>query len=85
MDIKRKNKHIVPGWNIYVSELHDIARNEFLYWRANGSPREGPIAATMRTSRARFKLALRECKINEDRIKAEAMAAKMVAGDSAGF
>ena len=82
---KKKNKHVVPGWNMYVSELHDTARRDFLYWRSIGSPREGPIAVIMRASRARFKLALRECKREEERMRAEALAAKMVGGDGAGF
>ena len=56
----RKNKnYVVPGWNIYVSESHEKARRDFLYWRSMGSPREGIIAYNMRTSRSRFKLALR--------------------------
>ena len=82
---KRNNKHIVPGWNVYVSDLHEAARRNFLYWRSIGSPREGPDAFDMRLSRARFKQALRECKREEGRMRAEALAAKMVVGDSSGL
>ena len=82
---KTKNKYVVPGWNMYVSESHKEARRDFLYWRSVGSPREGPIALTMRSSRARFKLALRECKREEDRMRAEAMAEKLLAGNSSGL
>ena len=81
---KRKN-HVVPGWNVYVSEFHEKARRDFLYWRSVGSPREGIIAFNMRASRARFKLALRECRREEARLRAEALATKMISGSSSLF
>lgn len=82
---KSRNRYVVPGWNVYVSEAHEEARRDFLYWRSVGSPREGPVAFVMRRSRSRFKLALRECKREESRMRAEALAAKMLAGNSSGF
>ena len=82
---KSKNKYMIPGWNMYVSESHEQARRDFLYWKSVGSPREGPTAFAMRSSRSRFKLALRECKREEDRMRAEAMAAKMINGNSSGL
>ena len=82
----RKNKsYVVPGWNIYVSESHEKARRDFLYWRSMGSPREGIIAYNMRTSRASFKLALRECRREEATLRAEALAPKMIMGSSSKF
>ena len=82
----RKNEnYVVPGWNTYVSESHEKARRDFLYWRSMGSPREGTIAYNMRTSRARFKLALRECRREEARLRAEVLAAKMILGSSSKF
>ena len=82
---RSRKDHAIPGWNMYVSELHNIARRDFLYWRSIGSPREGPDALNMRRSRARFKLALRECKREEERMRAEAIAAKLVVGNSSDF
>ena len=82
----RKNKnYVVPGWNIYVSESHEKARRDFLCWRSMGSSSEGIIAYNMRTSRARFKLALRECRREEARLRAEALAAKFIMGRSSKF
>ena len=48
----------VPGWNDHVSDLHKIARETFLLWRYNGTPRVGPIFDSMKILRARFKWAL---------------------------
>jgi len=55
--------HVVPGWNDYVKEKHDLARNAFLEWKF-----------WMKTTRARFKLALRYCKQHEDMLRADALA-----------
>ena len=55
---------IVPGWKEFVKQYHQEAREAFLAWRSTGSPREGPSAERMRATRARFKLALRECKVD---------------------
>ena len=75
----------VPGWNSHVKELYSEYRRTFLIWRSNGSPRQGEVAVSMRTSRARFKLALRWCKRHEADIKAQAMASKLANKDTKGF
>ena len=51
----------VPGWNRYVKELYHSSRQAFFTWKEANAPRDGPIAYMMRSSRAAFKLALREC------------------------
>ena len=75
----------IPGWNDFVRQYHEEARLSFLLWRASGSPREGDVAERMRTTRARFKLALRECRANEERHKAEGLAAKLTARHMPSF
>ena len=75
----------VPGWNEFVREAHEQARDSFLLWRTSGSPREGDLAERMRRDRARFKLALRECRTEEARLRDEALAAKLASKDSKGF
>ena len=64
----------VPGWNDHVSDLHSIAREAFITWRANGKPRTGPLHDSMKISRARFKWALKKCKTNREQMCADAMA-----------
>ena len=75
----------VPGWNDFVREFHDRARSSFLLWRASGSPREGDVADRMRRERAQFKLALRECRREEARLRDEALATKLASNDSKRF
>ena len=70
------NARPVPGWNEFVKDLHQHARNAFLHWRDYGSPREGPLALEMRRTRSRFKLALRNCRSNEAQLRADALSNK---------
>ena len=48
----------VIGWNEYCRETHAEARDAFLMWRANSSPRYGPMFEIMNCTRAHFKLTL---------------------------
>ena len=50
---------LVPGWNDYVKEQHNIARNAFKCWNLNNRPLNDFIYQEMKTSRARFEYALR--------------------------
>ena len=72
-----KCDHVVPGWNDYVKEKHDLARNAFLEWKFLGKPHQGPCHYLMKTTRARFKLALRYCKQHEDMLRADALASSL--------
>ena len=46
----------VPGWNTYVQEKHDLAREAFLEWRDFGKPRIGVVFENMKRTRAVFTL-----------------------------
>ena len=76
---------VVPGWNAHVRQFYDNSRRAFLNWRQAGCPRDGPSAEAMRFSRARFKHELRKCKRNEEQMRAESLAAKMILGKSVSF
>ena len=65
---------IVPGWNALVREHYAASREAFLAWRRDNSPRQGTSADHMRRCRARFKLALRQCKAVEQEARALAVA-----------
>jgi hypothetical protein len=52
----------VPGWNSYVSEKHDAARDAYRYWLSWGKPKCGASFDLVKKSRAIFKLALRYSK-----------------------
>ena len=72
-NIKCKYK-VRPGWNDYVSEFYDYARECLNIWRDAGKPRHGNIFNLMSRSRARFKYALRAMKRKEDQIRGDKFA-----------
>ena len=54
-------------------------------WRANSSPRYGPMFEIMKRTRAHFKLTLRHCKSMEKRKTADILAKKLLCKDSKAF
>ena len=76
---------VIPGWNDLVRDHYSASREAFLAWRRDGSPRHGASADHMRISRARFKLALRQCKASENEARARALASKFRAKNMKSF
>ena len=76
---------IVPGFNEYVRDLHDIARSFYLVWKQSGKPRGDVTEGDMRTSRLRFKYALRQCQSNVEIMRADALARSLYCKDSVSF
>jgi len=75
----------VPGWNTYVAEQHDAAREAYMAWMDMGKPRSGHYADNMRRTRATFKLALRYCRNHIEELKADACAENVFKKDSRKF
>ncbi len=75
----------VPGWNEYCREAHDQAREAFVLWQNNSKPRQGALFQLMQTTRARFKSALRYCRANESRARADALARRFLLKDTKSF
>lgn len=75
----------VPGWNTYVKEKHEAAREAFLVWLDVDKPRFGPYFENMKRTRALFKLALRYCKNHIEELKADACAESLLDNDSRKF
>ena len=82
---KCSSDYIVPGFNENVRELHDIARSSYLVWRQSGKPRGDVTEYDMRTSRLRFKYALRQCQNNDETMRADALARSLYCKDSVSF
>ena len=82
---KCSSDYIVPVFNEYVRELHDIARSSYLVWRQSGKPRGDVTEGDMRTSRLRFKYALRQCQNNDEIMRADALARSLYCKDSVSF
>ena len=68
---RKSNKSFSPviGWNEHCRESYNIARQNFKFWRLNGSIRNGPLFDEMKDSRNSFKKALKFCKENELKLK----------------
>jgi len=75
----------VPGWNTFVREKHEAAREAFVIWLDCGKPRFGPYFENMKRTRALFKLALRYCKNNVEQLKADACAESLLDNDNRKF
>ena len=75
--LKLHENNYIAGWNEHVSYYYNISRNEFKWWVSNNTPRHGSIYHAMRSSRARFKYALRQCKLDERLIVSEKLADHM--------
>ena len=78
-------RYVVPGWNNYVREHYAASREAFHAWRRDNSPRQGASADYMRRCRARFKLALRQCRELEHEARASALANKFANKNIRGF
>ena len=75
--LKLYNDNSIAGWNDYVSHHYNISRTDFKWWVANNRPRHGPIYHAMRMSRAQFKYALRQCRLEERSITSTKLAYHM--------
>ena len=75
--LKLHENNYIAGWNEHVSYYYNISRIEFKWWVSNNRPRHGSIYHAMRSSRARFKYALRQCKLDERLIVSEKLADHM--------
>jgi len=79
------SQFVIPGWNDYVREAHTEARYAYVTWRDFGKPRHGPVSDLMKTTRLRFKYALRQCQAKEETARADALAKSLVNKDTVSF
>ena len=83
--VKKHSEHSIVGWNENVKHYHVIARSEFKFWKQNNMPRSGSIFRAMSTARARFKSALRQCRLDEQMIRSNKLANYMQCHDLNNF
>ena len=83
--IKCPSKYIVPGFNDYLKDLHDSARNSYLVWKLNGKPRGDDTDMDMQATRLRFKYALLQCRCDEEQNRADALARSLHCKDTTDF
>lgn len=75
----------VLGWNDICKEGHSQARSAFLVWVQASKPRCGVVYDSMRKSRAHFKLLLRQCRSDYNRLHSDSLAEKLLSKDSKAF
>ena len=75
--LKLHNDNSVASWNDYVNHHYNISRTDFKWWVAHNRPRHGPIYHAMRMSRAQYKYALRQCRLEENSITSTKLAYHM--------
>ena len=76
---------MLSGWNEFVKDSHEAARQAFTIWCRRGKPRTGPIYDTMKLSRTVFKYSLRYCKSQENSIKSNNMVSNLSRQDYDSF
>ena len=52
----------IPDWKEVCAEQHQLSRDAFILWFTNGKPKTGPLFHMMKSSRAKFKYLVRQCK-----------------------
>ena len=83
--MKKHYEHSIVGWNKEVKHYHTIARSEFTFWKQNNMPRSGPVFHDMSIARARFKYALRQCRLDEQMMYSNRLANYMQCHDVNNF
>ena len=85
----KSNSHsvnnITPGWNDFVKAAHSEARDAFKFWIRSSKPRQGEVFDDMKTSRAKFKYLLRQCRRNEASVRADILARELCKKDTKLF
>ena len=82
---KSSSVRIIPGWNDFVKQYYAEARKHFLLWVKYGKPQSGIYIENMKSSRARFKTALDECRGNEDTIRRQKLLDNLHQKNYSGF
>ena len=75
----------MPGFNELAEQLHSEVRADYLLRRASGKPRAGLLYLNMCQSRIRFKRTLKECRQNEESLRANAHAKSLFEKDMTSF
>ena len=84
---KRSNckNHNRPGWNEFASEQYDMSRETYALWKNAGSPRQGLLFEMKNRAKARFKGAMRFIRRNEDSLRKESLAKKLLCKNDKAF
>ena len=78
--LKHKNKKYMvrPGWKDFVAEYQTEAREAFKLWDTAGRPKQGCLLEHKQRTNAKYKYAIRYITKNEQAIRADSMAKKLL-------
>ena len=74
-----------PGWKEFASERYDMSRETYALWKHEGSPRQGLLFEMKNRPKARFKGAMRFIRRNEDALRKESLAKKLLCKNDKAF
>ena len=69
---------IVPGWNSIVRDKRAAAVEAFHIWKDNGRPLHGLIWEVKRRTQAAYKWAVKQCRLQEEQIRADKAASALL-------
>ena len=75
----------IAAWNQYVKKHYSIAQDALWERKIHNKPTNGAIYHNMKSSKSRFKYALRVVKESEEAIRADAMASNLLNNDYDSF
>lgn len=74
-----------PGWNRYVAGYYEQALEATKEWDLAGRPRHGPIFENKKLTNARYKYAIRFISKNEQSMRSDSLASKLLSNNVVGF
>ena len=80
-----RDQNITPGWNDFIKAAQSEARDAFKVWIRSSKPRYGQVFEDMKTSSAKFKYLLRQCRRNEASVRADILARDLCKKDTKLF
>ena len=75
----------LPGWTEFASDLYDMSRETYTMWKNTSSPRQGPLSDMKNRAKTRFKGAMRFIRSNEDALRKESLAKKLLCINDKAF
>ena len=88
--MKMRNQHKgnnfnLPGWKEFASDLYSMSRDLYFMWKDSGSPRQGELFNMKNRAKARFKGAMRFIRCNEDALRKDSLAKKLLCKNDKAF
>ena len=88
--MKMRNEHKgnnfnLPGWKEFASDLYSMSRDLYFMWKDSGSPRQGELFNMKNRAKARFKGAMRFIRCNEDALRKDSLAKKLLCKNDKAF